>query len=162
MAERRLSKARAKSRAASLVRFYVGETCYAFEVSAVEEVTNPGTLTELAEMGESVAGVTDHRGRVIPVVDLRPRFGLPGRTTGPGRKWILMRSSFGLVGFVVDRVRDVVASPDSVESAPQVGGKEKVRGVRGVLSYEDQLVFVLDEDRLASVVESLDVSAREG
>jgi len=138
----------------SLVRFEVGETCYAFEVANIEEVVHPATITPLARMGEGVAGVFDHRGRVTPIVDLRPRFGLtqtPVRTT----KWILMRTSYGLVGFIVDRVLDVVPTADDPAKPPNVGPGAAERAIRGVVTILDRLVFLLDETRLAAVVGEL-------
>lgn len=138
----------------NLVRFYVGETCYAFDVGAVEEVANPSTITSLPGMAGGVAGVTDHRGRVIPVVDLRARFGLPMSLTRQ-TKWVLMRSTYGLVGFIVDRVVDVVAAHGPLGAPPQIGPAEATRGITGVASFDGLLVFVLDEDSAASVVANL-------
>jgi purine-binding chemotaxis protein CheW len=148
---------RAAADAHNLVRFRVGDTCYAFDVLSIEEVTNAGALTELPNMGHGVAGVTDHRGRVIPIVDLRPRFGLERAEANRQTRWILMRSGYGLVGFVVDRVLDVVAASGVLTSVPQVGGDEMRRGIRGVVNVDGVLVFVLDEDRLASVVADLEL-----
>jgi purine-binding chemotaxis protein CheW len=139
----------------NLVRFQVGETCYAFDVATVDEVVHPGRVTPLPHMGEAVSGVTDHRGRVVPIVSLRVRFGLPDAPPGRLTKWILMRASSGLVGFVVDRVLDVASTDGSLASAPQVGGTEAERAIRGVVSVEGGLVFILDEDKLASVLAGL-------
>src|SRR5512139_3227727 len=143
-----------RSEARNLVRFLVGETCYAFDVSAVEEVANPAGVTALPGMAGAVAGVTDHRGRVIPVVDLRARFGLPMGSTRQ-TKWVLMRSSYGLVGFVVDRVIDVVAAHGALGAPPQIGPSEAVRGITGVANIDGTLVFVLDEDTAANVIATL-------
>jgi purine-binding chemotaxis protein CheW len=105
-------------------------------------------------MAGGVAGVTDHRGRVIPVVDLRARFGLPLSMTRQ-TKWVLMRSTYGLVGFIVDRVVDVVAAHGPLGAPPQIGPVEATRGITGVASFDGLLVFVLDEDSAASVVANL-------
>ncbi len=150
---RRAAKLRGELK--NLVRFQIGETCYAFDVATVDEVVHPGRVTPLPHMGEAVAGVTDHRGRVVPIVSLRVRFGLPNAEVGRLTKWILMRSSSGLVGFVVDRVLDVASTDGSLSSAPQVGGTEADRAIRGVVSVDGGLVFILDEDKLASVLAGL-------
>ncbi len=135
----------------NLVRFFVGETCYAFDVAAVEEVANAAQLTGLPGMASGVAGVADHRGRVIPIVDLRARFGLTPQPPSRHTKWILMKSAHGLVGFVVDRVLDVVAASKALTAAPHVG-TEAQRGIRGVVSLDALLVFLLDEDVVADVL----------
>jgi purine-binding chemotaxis protein CheW len=164
------ARARARARSSqergeatkSFVRFVVAETLYAFEVERVREIVHKGTLTVLPGMPEAVAGVADHRGDVVPIVDLRLRFGLreaPPVATKPGsahavkapEKWILMNASIGLVGFVVDRVIDVVGTSQVPDEPPQVGGTID-RGIKGVIASEEGLLFILDVDRLASVV----------
>jgi purine-binding chemotaxis protein CheW len=143
-----------RSEVRNLVRFLVGDTCYAFDVGAVEEVANPSAVTSLPGMAGAVAGVTDHRGRVIPVVDLRARFGQPLTSTRQ-TKWVLMRSSYGLVGFVVDRVIDVVAAHGPLGAPPPIGPSETMRGITGVANFDGLLVFVLDEDTAANVIATL-------
>jgi purine-binding chemotaxis protein CheW len=144
----------------TLVRFYVGDTCYAFDVGAVEEVANPAALTTLPDMGAAVAGVTDHRGRVIPVVDLRAKYGVR-ETLGRHTKWVLMRSAYGLVGFVVDRVLDVVSASGTMSPPPRLGAVGS-RAIVGVVNVDGLLVFILDEDAEASVIANVDLSAVGG
>lgn len=145
----------------TLVRFYVGDTCYAFDVGAVEEVANPAPLTTLPDMGTAVAGVTDHRGRVIPVVDLRAKYGVR-EALGRHTKWVLMRSAYGLVGFVVDRVLDVVSANGPLSPPPRLGAAVSSRAIVGVVNVEGTLVFILDEDAEASVIANVDLSAVGG
>lgn len=145
----------------NLVRFQVGVTCYAFDVATVDEVVHPAEITPLPHMGAAVAGVCDHRGRVVPVVSLRERFGLPSVAPGRLTKWILVRTSQGLVGFVVDRVLDVASTDGALSTPPQVGGPEADRALRGVVSVAGVLVFVLDEDKLASVLSGLELPVSE-
>ena len=141
----------------SLVRFVVGDTQYAFEVSNVEEVVQASEATSLPRMGDAVTGVFDHRGRVTPIVALRPRFGLPIDDSRRGSKWILMRTQSGLVAFVVDRVLDVVGPDEPAGPPPEVGPGADDRAIRGVVPIDGTLVFVLDENRLARAVASLEL-----
>ncbi len=152
---RRAEKARGELK--NLVRFRLGDTYYAFDVSNVEEVVQPASVTELPQMASSVSGVFDHRGRVTPIVELRPRLGMAGTDAGRHSKWILMRTEHGLVGFAVDRVLDVVYTSDALDAPPPVGPNANERAIRGVVHIDNELVFVLDEARLASVVASLDL-----
>lgn len=151
----RVSKARGDLK--NLVRFQLGTTEYAFEVVNVEEVVHPVDVTPLPHMATSVAGVFDHRGHVTPIVALRPRLGLPDVPPNRHHKWILMRTEHGLVGFVVDRVLDVVGTADALDAPPPVGPNAEGRAIRGVVHIDNDLVFVLDEGRLASVVASLEL-----
>ena len=61
----------------SLVGFVVGDVAYAVPIAQVQEIVAPLGLTELPHAPAAVAGVADHRGQVIPIVDLRARFKLP-------------------------------------------------------------------------------------
>lgn len=140
----------------NLVRFQVGDTVYAFDVANVEEVVHRAPVTVLPHMGDAVTGVFDHRGRVTPIVDLRPRFGLAPHETKQA-KWILMRTDQGLVGFGVDRVLDVVGTSEALDAPPAVGPGGGDRAIRGVVNISGNLVFVLDEGRLARVVGELDL-----
>ncbi len=141
----------------SFVRFVVGETLYAFEVEHVREILHRGPVTMLAHMPDEVAGVADHRGEVIPIVDLRLKFGvqaLLARNERRPEKWILVNASTGTVGFVVDRVIDVVGTNDSLGAPPLVGGHVD-RGIKGVASVDGGLLFVLDAEALAGVVRDI-------
>jgi purine-binding chemotaxis protein CheW len=142
----------------SFVRFVVGETLYAFEVEHVREILHRGPVTLLPHMPEEVAGVADHRGDVIPIVDLRLKFGMQEiPTSGSERrpeKWILVNSPLGIVGFVVDRVIDVVGTNESLGAPPLLGGQID-RGIKGVAAIDGALIFVLDVDRLSSSVKDL-------
>lgn len=152
-ANRRGSMARGELK--NLLRFRLGDTHYAFDVANVEEVVQPAPMTELPHMAASVSGVFDHRGRVTPIVDLRPRLGLGARAAERHSKWILMRTEHGLVGFSVDRVLDVIGTSDVLDAPPPVGPNANERAIRGVVHIDDDLVFVLDEARLASIVASM-------
>lgn len=149
---RRSQKLRGEQK--NLVRFVVSDTTYSFDVHTVEEVVHPHPITPLPHMGPSIVGVFDHRGRVTPVVDLRLRFGMePAQLRSA--KWILTRTQFGLVGFVVDRVLDVVGTAGALSPTPNVGAGQHSRGIRGVTNVDGNLVFSCDENLLASVVSEL-------
>ncbi len=129
----------------SLVGFVVGDVLYAIGIGAVREIVNPVTLTELPHAPSAVSGVMDHRGEVVPVVDLRVRFGLP-RLSDPRRaKWILVDMGGRLVGLAVDRVTDVFGSTsEEIHAAPTLGQGDEQRGILGVTKHEGVLAFVLD------------------
>jgi purine-binding chemotaxis protein CheW len=131
-----------------LVGFVVGDVAYAVPISSVKEIVNPVLLTELPHAPRSVAGVADHRGEVVPIVDLRVRFGLP-RTNDPRKgKWILVDVEGKTVGLAVDRVTEVFGTGGAgLRKPPNLGGGEDVRGILGVTTYDGVLTFVLDVSR---------------
>ena len=101
-------------------------------------------------VGDALA---DHRGQVIPIVDLRARFRLPKASERRRVKWILVRVEERTFGLAVDRVTDVFGTGGvDIRPAPSLGGGEDSRGIVGVTSYEGVLVFVLDVTRLYALV----------
>jgi purine-binding chemotaxis protein CheW len=144
----------------SLVGFVVGDVAYAVPIVDVQEIVTPLPLTELPHSPAAVAGVSDHRGHVIPIIDLRARFGLPPQPERIRSKWILLRLEGKILGLAVDRVTDVFGTGGvEIRPAPSLGGGEDRRGILGVTSYEGVLVFVLDVAIFAALVGSLDMSS---
>jgi purine-binding chemotaxis protein CheW len=140
----------------SLVGFTVGDVRYAVPIGDVQEIVTPVPLTELPHAPTAVVGVADHRGQVIPIVDLRVRFGLPRLTERQRSKWILVRVEDHTLGLAVDRVTDVFGTGGSeVRPPPTLGGGEDTRGILGVTSHEGALVFVLDVARFQTLVSAL-------
>src|SRR6187397_580947 len=123
----------------SLVGFVVGEVAYAVPISSVKEIVNPTLLTELPHAPAAIAGVADHRGEVIPIIDLRVRFGLP-RSAEPRRnKWILIDIQGKRVGLAVDKVTEVFGTGgQELKSPPALGAGDDVRGILGVTTYDSR------------------------
>ena len=143
----------------NLVGFVVGDVHYAIDISRVREIVNPLPITALPHMPGDVAGVADHRGEVVPVIDLRVRFNLEVRGEQRGTKWILITLSNRVVGLVVDSVTEVFgARNDDIRPTPEVGGNRDLRGISGVARHEGRLTFVLDTARFLDVVEALSAS----
>ncbi len=140
----------------SLVGFAVGEVAYAVPIQAVREIVNPLPLTPLPHVPGAVVGVGDHRGEVLPVVDLRLRFGLP-RLADPRRaKWILVNIEGRTVGLIVDRVTDVFGTGGApLKPAPVLGKGDDTRGITGVTTHHGVLTFVLDLTSFHELVEPL-------
>jgi purine-binding chemotaxis protein CheW len=114
-------------------------------------------LTELPHAPPSVAGVADHRGEVIPIIDLRRRFGLQ-RSQEPRRnKWILVDVQGRHVGLAVDSVTEVFGTGgQELKSPPALGPGDDARGILGVTTFQGRLVFVLDVTRFESLTTSLE------
>ncbi len=140
----------------SLVGFMVGDVHYAVPIAAVREIVNPLSLTVLPHSPLAVAGVANHRGTVIPVVDLRARFGLPPASDHRRAKWILVEVEEHTVGLMVDSVTEVFGTGGAeLRPPPSLGGGDDVRGILGVASHAESLVFVLDVARFEAMVAPL-------
>jgi purine-binding chemotaxis protein CheW len=148
-----------------LVRFLVGGTIYAFDVGDVEEVVQPSAVTELPELPRAVLGVGDHRGSVIPIVDLRTRFGLEPASPSRAAKWLLTRIALDgrsdplRVGFLVDRVLDVNGTDEPPRAPPSLTERGSESAIAGVVTIDGAPSFVLDLRRLTRELASVSGSA---
>lgn len=147
--------------AKNLVSFLVGDARYAVEIQLVREIVNPLPVVQLPHVPGEVMGVADHRGEVLPVVDLRARFGLPAVEPTRRTKWIIVRVKHREqpVALVVDAVTDVFGAGQSEQRIiPQIGRGEARRGISNVYSHEGHLVFVIDPAVVASAADQIDPS----
>ena len=143
----------------NLVGFIVGDVHYALDINRVREIVNPLPVTALPHMPPDVAGVADHRGDVVPVIDLRVRFNLEHREEQRSTKWILITIGAYVIGLVVDAVTEVFgARADEIRPTPEVGGDRDLRGITGVARHEGKLTFVLDTGRFLDVAEAVSAS----
>jgi purine-binding chemotaxis protein CheW len=143
----------------NLVGFVVGDVNYAVDIGRVREIVNPLAVTQLPHTPPEVAGVADHRGDVVPVINLRVRFGLEPRGDERGTKWILVMVADRVVGLVVDAVTEVFgARDDEIRPTPDVGGNRDLRGIAGVAKHDGKLTFVLDTARFVKIIEALSES----
>ena len=139
----------------NLVGFVVGPVSYAVDIAGVREIVNPLEVTPLPHMPPEVAGVTDHRGEVIPVIELRVRFGLDRAANGRNTKWILLHAGGERsVGIIVDSVTEVFGAVEGIRPTPEVGGNRDLR----VVTHNGRLTFVLETARFIEIFEALAAS----
>jgi purine-binding chemotaxis protein CheW len=147
-------------RSKNLVGFLVGEVHYAVNILRVREIINPLPLVSLPHAPPVVVGVADHRGEVVPVIDLRRRFGLPAKQVTRRTKWIVVEGAERSVGLVVDCVTDVFGAGASAErSVPKLGAGDEARGLASAFVHDGSLIFVIDVDLVAAPAESVDIAA---
>ncbi|HLK46450.1 MAG TPA: chemotaxis protein CheW [Acidimicrobiales bacterium] len=136
----------------NLVGFLIGDVSYAVPIAIVREIANPLDVVALPHAPAAVLGVAHYRGEIIPVLDVRARFGLPGTPTTRKTKWIILVSVDRLVAIVVDAVTDVFGTAGAeLAPSPPLGGGEDLRGIAGVTTYDGRMVFVLDSSRFKDV-----------
>ncbi len=129
----------------NLVGFIVGDVHYAISIHRVGEISNPLQLVALPRAPKAVTGVADYRGEVVPVIDLRVRFGLPEEEVTRRTKWIVVDVEGRFVALVVDAVTEVFGTGgQELRPVPSLGGGDDLRGISGVTSHLGTLTFVLD------------------
>lgn len=132
-----------------LVIFRIGDDLFAAEVLAVDRVLRYSAPNPVPDVPRWIQGVIEHRGSVIPVVDLRLRIERDEMELSASTRILVLNTSDGFVGAIADAVVEVAAVPASAVSAPP----PLFRGlaadaVRGIAKVRDQLVVVLDTDRV--------------
>jgi purine-binding chemotaxis protein CheW len=127
----------------------VGGVSYALNIQCVREIIRPLPMQSLPHSAETVIGVVDHRGDVVPIVDLRVRFGTSDRTVLAHTRWVIASRGPRLVGLVVDRVTEVFTlSEADARQVPDLGPGGERRGITAAYSFAGRLVFTLDIDRI--------------
>jgi purine-binding chemotaxis protein CheW len=140
----------------NLVGFVVGDVHYAVPIARVKEISNPMTLVALPHVPLALVGVADYRGEVVPVVDLRTRFGLSSAKPTRKTKWVIVDVAGRLVALVVDAVTEVFGTGGAdLRPAPSLGGGDDERGIAGVAGRGGTMVFVLDTLRLRDLTDRL-------
>lgn len=126
---------------------------YGVDILMVREIMGWGEATPLPNMPSYIKGVINLRGTIIPIVDLRQRFGLESVEYGPTTVVVVVHVGSGAaqktVGVVVDAVCDVYdIDPDSMSPAPDLGGAFDTEFVTGLATVEDKMIILLDIERL--------------
>ncbi|WP_027179864.1 chemotaxis protein CheW [Maridesulfovibrio bastinii] len=134
-----------------LVTFSIGDEEFGVDILKVQEIIRTMEITRVPRAPEFVEGVINLRGKVIPIIDLRRRFGLPTRDHDQHTRIIVIEISNMIVGFVVDSVSEVLRIPEgTVEPPPPVVSGLESEYISGVGKLEDRLLILLDLDRLLS------------
>jgi purine-binding chemotaxis protein CheW len=132
-----------------LVVFELGAELYGVEIARVHEIIRLQTVTRVPRAPAFVEGVINLRGKVIPVVDLRRRFGLPSAEHTRSTRIVVVEIGDQVVGIVVDGVSEVLrVNTATVEPpSPVVAGIDS-EYLHGIAKLPERLVILLDLDRV--------------
>ena len=127
----------------------IGQEEFAIDVLSVQEINRLVEVTRVPKTPRYVEGVINLRGRIIPVLDLRRRFGLTTSTQTLQSRIVVVSVQAKLVGFIVDSVVEVLRVPKSaIELPPNIGSSPGAEFTQGVGRIDDRLLIVLDLNRL--------------
>jgi purine-binding chemotaxis protein CheW len=144
------------------ISFSVGEEEYGLELLRVKEVIRVREITWLPKAPSFVKGIINLRGDVIPVIDLRERFGLGARETAASARVIVVEVEQRLIGMVVDSASQAVRIPaDQIDPPPPVLGRFSQEFISGVGKLDDKLIILLNADAVLTVDERHALGALE-
>lgn len=142
-----------------LVSFVVGTEEYAIPILRVQEINRMMQITRVPQSPEFVEGVINLRGKIIPVVDLRNRFGLTQIETNSDNRIIVVDVQGRVIGFTVDKVNEVLRiNANIVDEPPTMVSGIDTDYVEGVGKLDDRLLILLD---LVKLFGDMDLSSVE-
>jgi purine-binding chemotaxis protein CheW len=128
---------------------------FAVDISKVREVLEFSTVTKVPRTPEFIRGVLNLRGSVVPVVDLRLKFGL-SRTERSIDTCVIItevesRGEKTVLGALADSVQEVIElEPKNIEPPPRLGTRVDIGFIRGMGKRDDQFLIILDIDKVLS------------
>jgi purine-binding chemotaxis protein CheW len=136
-----------------LVVFRLDRQRYALSLTAVGRIVRAVEVTALPSAPEIVLGVIDVEGRILPVLNIRRRAGLPEREIRPTDQFLLAQTTQRTVVLAVDEAEGVIERPMMTITRPAsiVPGLEQIQGV---ITLEDGLALIYDLDRFLSLDEA--------
>ncbi|HEY0971833.1 MAG TPA: chemotaxis protein CheW [Gemmatimonadales bacterium] len=139
--------------------FFIDAEEYGVEILKVQEIIGALPITRVPRTPHFVKGVINLRGKVIPIVDLRAKFGM--EPAASGESCIIVVQVQGVqLGVLVDRVSEVSAITESeIADTPSFGSEVDTEYLLGIAKGEGKVTLLLDIDRVLTSAEVLDLSA---
>lgn len=132
-----------------LVSFNIGDEEFGVDILKVQEINRMLEVTRVPNAPYHVDGVINLRGKVIPIIDLRCRFGMPRKEHDKHTRIVVVELQGRVIGFVVDAVREVLRIPRSVtEPPPSITGSVDEEYITAVGKLEDRLLILLDLEKV--------------
>lgn len=138
-----------------VVVFRVGDDLFGAGVHAVERVLRHQPARPVPDVPAWVDGVIEYRDRMVPVIDLRRRFELPEEDVRPETRTLVMNANDSWMAVTVDAVLEVAAPSGDMSAPPPFFRGLAGEYLQGLMRRGDQLVIILDVDRLLSATERL-------
>lgn len=133
--------------------FRLDEEVFAVDVAKVREILDFTSVSKVPQTPEFMRGVINLRGSMVPVVDMRLKFGMSQTENTVNTCVIVTEIALGgettIVGSLADSVQEVLElEPDQIEPAPRIGTKLRTEFIRGMGTRNEQFIIILDIDRV--------------
>lgn len=143
-----------------IVTFRLGDDLFAADIFSVERVLRYREPTPVPNVPPWIEGVTEYQSRVVPVVNLRVRFGMPPRPAVNETRMLVLATDGAWIAAVVDAVLDVsTLDPSRLAPPPPMFRGLANEYLRGIVRRDDRLVIFLDVARLMNADERLTLAA---
>jgi purine-binding chemotaxis protein CheW len=131
--------------------FFLAKEEYGIEILKVQEIIGMMGITRVPRTPDSIRGVINLRGKVIPIIDLRLKFGMPAIEQTEQTCIIVVRTRGIELGIVVDKVSEVLNIPGrDIEDAPSFGTEVNIDYILGIGKSDGHVKLLLDIDKVLS------------
>jgi purine-binding chemotaxis protein CheW len=145
-----------------VVSFKLGSEEYGVDIAQVQEINRMVAVTHVPRAPQFMEGVINLRGQLIPIIDLRARFGMPRAEHTKNTRIVVTEIGAKRVGMVVDSVSEVLRLPvEHIEPAPEMITGVDTEYIRGVGKIEDRLIILLDLARIISGSEKRELESAD-
>jgi purine-binding chemotaxis protein CheW len=141
----------AAKRRVECISFSIGEEQYGVDIMAVREIKGWSEITHLPKQPDYVRGVLNLRGVMVPIIDLRCRFG-QGRTEASAlHVVIVVQVEARLIGLLADRVLDILSfAASQIQAVPKIAHSSSVDFLSGLVTLEGAMIALIDLPNLLS------------
>ena len=134
------------------ISFAIGDDQYGVDIMAVREIKGWSDITHLPKQPEYVRGVLNLRGAIVPIVDLRCRFGQGLTETTPLHIVIIVQIGGRQIGLIGDRVLDIVSVyAAQIQKVPRTGNGHQTDFLSGLVTHDNVMIALIDLPNLLSV-----------
>jgi purine-binding chemotaxis protein CheW len=138
-----------KQKTSQFVGFYLDGQQYAFRIEQIQEIVILNQVTQTPQVADYVEGVSNLRGTIIPIINLRKLFGLDPKPADGDTRTIVVNVGERTMGCTVDMVSQVVrAAEESIRPAPETVTADGADYVSGFIKLESGLAIILDIEKL--------------
>lgn len=145
-----LSESMAKAKSSmQFVGFRLADQEYAFRIEQIQEIVIPDRVTRMPQVPDYVEGVSNLRGTIIPIINLRRLFDLEHKEKDDETRTIVANVGPKTIGCTVDAVTQVIRiAPEQIQPAPEIVRTEGASYIAGFAKLESRLVVLLEIDEL--------------
>ena len=134
-----------------LIVFHLGDEEFGADIAQVREIIRKGTVTSIPDSPDFIKGVTNVRGEIAVVIDLKRRFFLRTKKDTEEKHIVMTEQDKNLFGLMVDEVSEVLRIPEKeIKTTPELVTRIDRIYISGVLTLENRLIMILDLKKVLS------------
>ena len=155
-------KVKSKVNQKKYLTFFVDDEQYGIDISKIREIIAPMHIAHVPKTPEFLKGVMNLRGSVVPIVDIRLKFGMDEREMDIDTAIIIYETDDASIGFIVDKVEDVLMfDEEHISQAPHFGSNIDTSFIESVAEVDGDVIMLLNLEKIFEAEELLDISQLE-